>query len=399
MLWVRGSAGTGKSAVAQSFGDSCEEGGNHGGSYFFSRTTNRNELKTVVPTLVYQLAMNVPEYHLFIERRLATTPLLLRNSPPTQFRKLIIEPFVTLQRQGFRNPIVIILDGLDECEGEDAQREILEMITNAISSNPDLPLRWLIFSRPEAHLKNTFSRNLLCGREELVIDAECREDVERYIKDRLAKIKDTYDQVTPTEWPSRDKLQELLDAVSGLFILASTSLNFLDDPREADPDSQLNSLLMFMHRSPSILSRNPLSALDHLYSWILDDIPPTVMKSTRRILAFMSHRGKMDASHLLDSAQALSNFLRLDQRAFYKALRGLHSVMIIQDPEDAGEFQLQFYHTSFQDFLLDPHRSGRFAIGEQEALEDILRSSVYWHDVDVTHFHKGDGKLFLDEIC
>jgi hypothetical protein len=122
MLYVRGSAGTGQSAVAQSFGDFCEEEGNFGGSYFFSRVANRNKLKTVTPTLVYQLAENITEYRSLIGHQLAEPPLLLRKSPPVQFRKLFAEPFAALQRQRPRKHIAIILDGLDECEGEDAQR-------------------------------------------------------------------------------------------------------------------------------------------------------------------------------------------------------------------------------------------------------------------------------------
>jgi hypothetical protein len=139
MLWVRGSAGTGKSAVAQSFGDSCEEEGTLGGSYFFSRVANRNKLKTVVPTLVYQLAETVPEYRTLVGHRFAESPLLLRKSPPVQFRELIVEPFMTLQHQRPRKPLAVILDGLDECESEDAQRDIIEIITNTVQSNPDLP--------------------------------------------------------------------------------------------------------------------------------------------------------------------------------------------------------------------------------------------------------------------
>jgi hypothetical protein len=398
MLWVRGSAGTGKSAVAQSFGDACGEKKKHGASYFFSRTAGRNKLETVVPTIVFQLATTIPEYRSLIGHQLAENPLLLRQSPPVQFRELIVEPFMTLQRQHPREPIVIILDGLDECEGEDAQREILEMITNAVRSNPDLPLRWLIFSRPEAHLKNAFSRNMLCGREELLIDAECREDVERYVRDRLVQIKNTYDDVTPAEWPPQNKLQELLDAVSGLFIFASTCLNCIGDPDEADPPSQLDSLLSFMRRSQGVVSRNPLAALDLLYSRILEKIPLTVYETTKRILAYMSHRNQLDRVPCLHSAQVLGNFLRLDQHGFYKAVRGVHSVMGIPEPDDAAESQLTFYHASFQDFLLDPNRAGKFAISAQEALEAIVHLCIYWSDVDATHSRARDGKLDRQEI-
>ncbi|EKM81452.1 hypothetical protein AGABI1DRAFT_69674 [Agaricus bisporus var. burnettii JB137-S8] len=310
ILWVRGSAGTGKSAVAQSFADSCEEKEILGASYFFSRIAGRDKLETVVPTLVYELARSVPEYHSFVEHRLAKDHILLRNSPPVQFRKLIVEPFANLQRERPRKPIVIILDGLDECQGANAQREILEMITNAIRTNPDLPLRWLIFSRPEAHLKNAFSPMSECGREELIIDTECRENVERYVKDRLVKIKATYNDMIPADWPPQNKLRKLLDAVSGLFIFASTCLNYIGDSEGADPVSQLDSLLLFLRRSQGVVSRNPLAALDLLYSRILQDIPPDVFETTRKILAYMCYRDTFDEYHNLYSAQALSNFLQ-----------------------------------------------------------------------------------------
>jgi hypothetical protein len=398
MIWVRGSAGTGKSAVAQSFGDACGEEKKHGASYFFSRTAGRNKLETVVPTIVCQLATTIPEYRSLIGHQLAKNPFLLRQSPPVQFRELIVEPFATLQRQRSRQPIVIILDGLDECEGEKAQLEILQMITTAIRTNPHLPLRWLIFSRPEAHLKNAFSRNLLCGREELIIDAECRDDVERYVKDGLVEIQNTYTDVIPADWPSPDNLQDLLDAVSGLFVFASTCLNFIDDPDKADPPSQLESLLAFMCRSQGVVSRNPLAVLDLLYSRILEKIPADVYKSTRQILAYMSHRNKVDQYDYLDSAQSLSNFLRLDQQAFYKATRGLHSVASVPEPEDADEIQTRFYHASFQDFLLDPHRSGNFCITEQDIVADIVRWCIYWCEIDVSQFHISDGKPDLKVI-
>jgi hypothetical protein len=262
------------------------------------------------------------------------------------------------------------------------------LITDAIRTNPDLPLRWLIFSRPEAHLKSAFSRNSGCGREELTIDAECRDNVEKYVKDKLCEIKAAYNDITPADWPSQTELRELLNAVDGLFILASTCINYIGDREEADPVSQLDYLLKFLRRLERVGSRNPLMTLDLLYSRVLEDVPPMVSTTTWQILACLSICGL----HWPFSAQGLSNFLRLDQRTFYKAVRGLHSVMWIPDPEDAAEFQLLFHHASFQDFLLDPHRSGRFFIDQQKALMDIIMSGIYWYDIDATHFHTNDGK-------
>jgi hypothetical protein len=92
------------------------------------------------------------------------------------------------------------------------------------------------------------------------------------------------------------------------------------------------------------------------------------------------------------SAQALCNFFRLDQQAFYKAVRGLCSVMSIPEPKDAIVSQLQFHHTSFQDFLFNPNRSGKFVMGEQKVLEDILPLAFYWYEIDLALFHTHSGK-------
>jgi hypothetical protein len=291
--------------------------------------------------------------------------------------------------------VVVILDGLDECESEDAQLEIIEMITNALRTSPDLPLRWLILSRPEAHLKDAFLKLTDCGREELVIDAECRDDVEKYTRGRITQIKERFQKLISPGWPPEAEVEELLEAVAGLFVLAATCLNYISDPEEADPQSQLDDLLSFLRRSHDIVSRNPLAALDLLYSRILENIPSAVFKTTWRIMAHMSLKGRIDDRDRLHSAQTLANFLKLEQRAFYKALRGIHSVVIVPDLEDAPHSPVRFHHASFQDFLLDANRCGKFVIDKQQALFEIIKSGISWAEVDILHFHAHDGKRLL----
>jgi hypothetical protein len=117
-----------------------------------------------------------------------------------------------------------------------------------------------------------------------------------------------------------------------------------------------------------------------------------MFKTTQLILAFISFQNLFDQHKQLPSAQALCNFLQLNQHTFYKAAHGFHSIMCIPDPEDAATSQLQFYHASFPDFLLNPNCSGKFAICKQKALVDILHLLIYWYDVDAVHFHTHDSK-------
>jgi hypothetical protein len=227
---------------------------------------------------------------------------------------------------------------------------------------------------------------------ELIIDAECRDNVEKYLKDQLIEVKAIYNDITPADWPSPAKFRELINAVSGLFVLASTCVNYIGDPKKADPDAQLDALLKFLRRLQGAVSTNPLATLDLLYLQILNNIPPEDFKTASRILAFLSVANRIHKESELGSAQALSNFFRLDQRTFYKAVRGLHSLMWIPALEEADQSWPHFHHASFLDFLLDPNRSGKFAISLHQASVDILMSSVYWCDIDATHFHTNDGK-------
>jgi hypothetical protein len=152
-----------------------------------------------------------------------------------------------------------------------------------------------------------------------------------------------------------------------------------------------------MHVLPGVVSRNPLQALDHFYSLILEQVSRTVLETTWRILAYLLYHFSFDPDFCLGSAQALCNFLLLDQRAFYKAVRGLHSIMDIPELEDADKSQLEFHHASFQGFLLDPIRSRKFASDIKKGLVDIIELGIYWCELDVTLFHSKDGKHDLNK--
>lgn len=390
-MWLNGPAGTGKSAVAQTFAERCVEQRRLGAAFFFSGSNDRDDPKRVIPTLAYQLAVCSAEYKALLTERIVNDPTILQKAARVQLRSLIVEPFSILQMQGHqvaREPLLILLDGLDECDGIDAQCGIVEMIGEVVRLKKDLPLLWLICSRPEAHLKSVFSGpdfSIECGREELIIDDQCRDDVDRYLRDELATIKARFREVTTSSWPSGEQFSELSDGASGLFALASTSLKFISDPIAANPVEQLDILVSFLKRMGKVGSRNPLVALDLLYVRILSGIPEEVFPTTWRILSHLIHANVI-------TAQSLCNFLNLNRNAFYGALHKLHSVIDVPTPEEASERCLRFYHTSFQDFLLDANRSGRFAIEKERAWVDVARSCLFWCKIDVALFHTTDGE-------
>lgn len=222
MFWLYGSAGCGKSAIAQTFAEECDKAGRLGAAYFFSRPNRYNNPNTVIPTIAYQLAMHCAEYKLILGSRLDQDPLLSTKMLSVQFKSLLTEPFTHLQQhqsKSLRKPFVIILDGLDECEGQNAQRELIRLINELVQEKCDLPLLWLICSRPEAHLRSAFVLVTNCGQEELKIDEECRNDADRYLRDGLDDLRVEYG--LPSSWPPKAHFDVVSNSGSGHFVNSS----------------------------------------------------------------------------------------------------------------------------------------------------------------------------------
>ncbi|KAF8966747.1 hypothetical protein BDZ97DRAFT_2073922 [Flammula alnicola] len=172
MMWMRGPAGAGKTALAQSIGELCQKEEERVASFFFSRTavsSNQSDGGTLIPTIAYQLALSYPEAKFLIRRRIEKDPSLLELSNRTIMEKLLIEPFnswlsvivcwitatFVFRWMGWSRPRFIVIDGLDECRGEETQCELLKISGRAIQLLPR-PFRVLITSRPESHIQRTF---------------------------------------------------------------------------------------------------------------------------------------------------------------------------------------------------------------------------------------------------
>jgi GTPase SAR1 family protein len=153
ILWLHGPAGSGKSAIAQSLCQKLKEEGRLGGSFFLKRSyQSRGNASKLFPTLAYQLALSLPELNHSISHVVGTDLAIAYRSLATQLQKLIIEP---CRRSNLVQPMVIVIDGLDECEDHNIQQEILCSIANTMHQSP-LPILFFIASRPESHIRESF---------------------------------------------------------------------------------------------------------------------------------------------------------------------------------------------------------------------------------------------------
>ncbi|KAF5355193.1 hypothetical protein D9756_005677 [Leucocoprinus leucothites] len=395
MLWLYGPAGTGKSAIAQTFAELCAERNRLGATFFFSRPNHRDKPESVIPSLAYQLAYYCPAYKSIISQTIVDDPQLLRKAVHVQFKRLIIEPFSRLQAQGHedvRQPFLVVLDGLDECAGVRAQSQFINMISELVRLKRGFPILWLLCSRPESHLKHVFSRIPECGRLELLLDEGSREDVELFLRDSFAAIRDENPDIVPSNWPPEDQVRVVLRVASGLFVVGSVAFRYVDDPASGlgTPVERLNTLVAYLVHSERVGAKSPLAALDLVYLQILSDVPSEVFPVTRRVLVHLAFRSLVENfAGRGTPAQAVCNMLQFDQSTFYNALRHLHSVLKVSSSENAAHEQLEFYHASFHDFLLEPSRSGVFTLKRQEMFAVELKTYMLWHQSDHSaHYHE-----------
>ncbi|KAJ7882699.1 hypothetical protein B0H13DRAFT_1629357, partial [Mycena leptocephala] len=357
ILWLHGPAGSGKSAIAQSFCQRLRDGGRLGGSFFFKRGhSSRGNAKKLFPTIAYQLAL-LPELKSLISQRIENDPAIVDRSLSDQLQELIVEP---CQNSSLAQPVSVVIDGLDECDGEEIQQEVLRSIGNAVHQE-DFPILFFIASRPECHIRETFAEPGLHGIHQSLNINQSFRDVRRYLLDEFDRIYREHQTMVavPFPWPPSEIVQELIKRSSGYFIYASTVIKFIDDKRFR-PGDRLD-VVMGIENS---ISGSPFGALDQIYHQILSAVPLDFRPKLIEILTFISSKIALDYSyteHLLDLK---SGDLRL-------ILRDLASVVHLLT--EGCLPCVMVHHASFLDFLHDPARSGPFYIGSSQCFKLTYR--------------------------
>ncbi|KAJ3755388.1 hypothetical protein EV360DRAFT_49819, partial [Lentinula raphanica] len=181
LCWLYGSAGVGKSSVAQTIAERFEQAGMLAASFFFWRSdTARNNVRRLIPTLAFQIAVSIPTLRPAITSAVETNFMVLDASLETQFQELILRPFQSLDECEAEIPLLVVLDGLDECTDGRDQERVLLTITDVLKSK-SIPLLFLVTSRPEPRIRKVFDRvasSYLCNRHAL---EDSDEDIRKYL--------------------------------------------------------------------------------------------------------------------------------------------------------------------------------------------------------------------------
>jgi hypothetical protein len=347
-----GPAGVGKSAIAQTWADGLDE--KLAAAFFFSRANRWNQAEKFWPTISYQLSTKYPSFRQAVDAAIIRDPLVLSSSKSIdgQFQDLIVKPLhasSSMDRKTLTNAIIVI-DGLDECSSEDAQRLIINVVA-ASAAIGTTSFLWAFFTRPEPHIVSAFAAGhapKVCWHLTLPVQSpDSENDIRTFLRDAFQMIQ-AKDPFLDASWPSEEDFNQLVKQCDGLFAYSTNAIRFIDVgpglTQHPGPEERLQALLDLAKAS-----RTPLSKLDQLYLLIMSQIAKETLPTTLLILCANQY-----LNLYFCSIPHLSALFGFSPSALTSALRALHSVVEITGKPHPS---LKYYHASFTDFLTIPERS------------------------------------------
>jgi len=354
VMWLYGPAGSGKSAIGRSIAERCYEEGILLASYFFSRSDpTRNHGRSFIATIAYQISIHFPDIRDHLIGTIHRDPLIFTRSLDAQILALIVEPMRDRIDIGYFNTTdtarLVIIDGLDECQGRESQVKILTTISQALQQHR-LPFIFLVASRPEHDIRSAFDVGCLREHSTRIVlndDYLPSEDIRLFLQDKFTDIQQTHPfrEHLPPMWPSRKILQTLVGKSSGQFIYASTVIKFIQSSRHR-PHQRLDIALGIrpVHREM------PFAELDGLYKHILSSVGDTELIT--RILALQCFSAGPTIT-----VDYMEELLSLNEGDISEMLCDL-TALIFEDDFHV----LEPFHKSLWDFLKDKSRSDNFCI-------------------------------------
>ena len=352
VFWINGSAGTGKTTLAYTFAIHCKRRGIPITSFFCSRDfAERSNPKLIFTSIANQLGGAFPSFGDQLAEVLRLNPHLASASIPFQLEELIIKPLQST-RNSFRLCLIVI-DALDECKDESTTSTILSSLSRYVSEIS--PLKILVTSRPEQSITSVFSSSsgdLNAASQRLVLHelelGVVQQDIKLYLSSGLQDIAEHYslDKI----WPSEEDIQALATLSFGLFIFAATSIKFVEDRNDSDPQGQLTRLLSGKELSAHAQS-SPHYYLDKLYMQVLTHAFPYIsIQLSGRLKTIL---GSIVFLQEPLSLVSLENLLGLPPSAVQQTLMHLCSIIILPDNKNQP---IRLHHPSFVDFITDPNR-------------------------------------------
>ena len=224
-----------------------------------------------------------------------------------------------------------------------------------------LPLKFLIVSRPESHIKSAVA---IAGEQSTIshleLNSEFRpdEDIRRLLNDKFREIKTCHPfrSGIPSFWPSKQQMDTLICKASGQFIYASLAVRFIN----STCNSPMRQLDIVLDLRPPINHDLPFAELDTLYTYIL-----TCTKNLDLVLRILGLHEVLIEDHDDCSLDVIESVLGLEDGDVCIYLSPLNSLLEVQERVDGRK--IVFHHSSFMDFLRSSERSKDYSIDARKS--------------------------------
>jgi len=375
-IWIFGPAGGGKTAIAQTIAEMCAAAGNLAASFFFSRTVaGRKDFNQLVPTLAYQLALNIPEIREDISHAIEHDPAVFCRNLATQMQVLIVQPLNAAVNDPFKKEAmekrknVVVLDGFDECGDGRSQREVLEVLSAQVKL-VEVPIIFLITSRPEQQIRVAFSKPELDSQTlAIALDENLNpdDDIQVFLEEKFRELKMNHPSGSQLldQWPSEDDIRQIVRKSSGQFIYAATVMKFMDCYRHPP----VKRLKIILGAAAPSNKDSPYAELDALYQQLflaIDDLEGAMDLLTLLVL--------QDRDSYYLTVDFSENLLGYDQGEVLAMLSDMHAFVHVPKPDDLYD-AIRIHHASLPDFLFDRSRSGEFFIDSRNGHANI---TTHW---------------------
>ncbi|KAF9472401.1 hypothetical protein BDN70DRAFT_938218 [Pholiota conissans] len=351
VLWLYGPVGSGKTSIAQSIAEALAELGLLAASFFFRRSAaGRNTSDRFIATIAYQLSCYFPVMADLLYTAIEKDPIIFSKLRATQLQLLIVHPLKAALQYASPlttpKPIVIIVDGVDECLPAKSQVELLGLLQTIVGEFQSIPFLCFVSSRPEYEIRSTFAGSNLFGalttKIALKNNNQTFQDIKFFLLTEFSRIRDENLQIgteLPSPWPANHDVDNIAEKASGQFIFASTVMKFVSSS-EDDPVERLNIIMGLYSLGPG---QRPFDPLDDLYRTILASISPNSLPKVLDILSLIISAPELQLS---PSVWLAGGLLELDIR---KTLIRMHALVHVPPPKD--KYPMYLYHKSFEDFV------------------------------------------------
>ena len=371
IFWLNGMAGTGKSTISRTVALSFADKGYLGASFFFKRgEADRGSLAKFFTTIAADLVVKEPATAPHIKDVLDADPSITTKNAREQFDKLFQQPLSKAMSTMKDDPVVVIVDALDECES-DVDIKLMIHLLSRTTAGQSRRIKIFLTSRPELPprigfkaIEGTYQDTVLHEMPEPVVES----DISAFLEYELAKIREEYNasvavsrQFRP-DWPTQSDIKSLAKMAVPLFIFAATVCRFIADRKYGNPEKQLMKVLTHQTKSHG-------STLAETYLLVLNQqiVGLNQQEENETLQEFRNIVGPIIVLATPLSTSAIAQILGISGRTIDDRLALLHSVLSVPQSADSP---IRLLHLSFRDFLVG---------------SDKREENVFWIDEKQTH--------------